>query len=66
MAGRSRPTLQKRLREQNRDQKRREKEQRREERKREGGGDPSAAGSGPDPDLDGIVPGPQRQPWMED
>lgn len=65
MAGRSRPTLQKRLREQNRDQKRREKEQRREERKREGGGDTSAAG-GVDPDLDGIVPGPQRQPWMED
>ena len=65
MAGRSRPTLQKRLREQNRDQKRREKEQRREDRKREGGPDPAATGVA-DPDLDGIVPGPQRQPWMED
>jgi hypothetical protein len=68
MASRGRPTLQKRLREQQREQRRRDKEQRREERRREREDtNPGTGGANDvDPDLAGIVPGPQRQPWMED
>ncbi|HKE17041.1 MAG TPA: hypothetical protein VKB80_19340 [Kofleriaceae bacterium] len=68
MAGRSRPSIEKRLREQARQQRQREKEQRRAERRRERDsrpGDPQN-GTGVDPDLEGIVPGPQEQPWMND
>jgi hypothetical protein len=62
MAGR--PTQQKRLREQAKQQKQKDKAERRAERQREkesrGGG-----ASGVDPDLAGIVPGPQPLPeWM--
>ena len=65
MSGRSRPSLEKRLREQQRQQRQREKEQRRAERKREKDSRPPGAPA-VDPDLDGIVPGPQEQPWMEE
>jgi hypothetical protein len=68
MSGRGRPSIEKRMREQQRQQRAREKEQRRAERKREkdsrpGGQDTPGA---VDPDLEGIVPGPQPQPWMDD
>ncbi|HWM85097.1 MAG TPA: hypothetical protein VNO33_04645 [Kofleriaceae bacterium] len=65
MSGRGRPSLEKRLREQARQQRAREKEQRRAERKREKDSRPQD-GTGVDPDLEGIVPGPQEQPWMDD
>lgn len=65
MAGRSRPSIEKRLREQARQQRAREKEQRRAERRRERETRPDGT-AGPDPDLEGIVPGPQPQPWMDD
>jgi hypothetical protein len=65
VAGRSRPSLEKRLREQQRQQRQREKEQRRAERKRERESRGPTQG-GVDPDLEGIVPGPQPQPWMDD
>jgi hypothetical protein len=58
-----RPSLAKRLREQARDQKARDKAQRRQERASRTDQD---APGGEDPDLAGIVPGPQEQPWMHD
>jgi len=58
-----RPSQAKRLREQQRDQKARDKAQRRQERANR----PANQGEdGVDPDIAGIVPGPQAQPWMED
>lgn len=67
MSGRGRPSIEKRMREQQRQQRAREKEQRRAERKRERDSRPAADGAtGGDPDLEGIVPGPQPQPWMDD
>ena len=57
-----RPSLAKRLREQARDQKARDKEQKRQERANR----PARSEDGVDPDLAGIVPGPQEQPWMND
>lgn len=65
MSGRSRPSLEKRLREQQRQQRAREKEQRRAERKREKESRGPNQG-GTDPDLEGIVPGPQPHPFMDD
>jgi len=66
VSGRSRPSLEKRLREQQRQQRAREKEQRRAERKRERDQRPDGAAATVDPDLEGIVPGPQEQPWMDE
>jgi hypothetical protein len=66
MSGRGRPSIEKRMREQQRQQRAREKEQRRAERKRERDSRPAADGATGDPDLEGIVPGPQPQPWMDD
>jgi hypothetical protein len=58
-----RPSLAKRLREQARDQKARDKAQRRQEKSSRPANSPD---DGVDPDIAGIVPGPQAQPWMED
>jgi hypothetical protein len=66
MSSRGRPSLEKRLREQARQQRAREKEQRRADRKRERDARPDGSPAAGDPDLDGIVPGPQQQPWMDD
>jgi len=57
---RPRPTQQKRLREQTRDQRKREKAERRAERQRDRASRDPADG---DPDLAGIVPGPQPPLW---
>jgi hypothetical protein len=67
MAKKSRPTLQKREKEKNRIQKRKEKEARRLESK-EAKSDQSAAVGGEDPDIAGILPGPQPLPeqWYHD
>jgi len=66
MANRSRPTFQKRAKERARQQKQREKAMRRLEAKRE------KAQAGPrregdeDPDIAGIVPGPQPPLWDDE
>jgi hypothetical protein len=60
----SRPTQNKRARERARQERRLEKEARRADRARQ----PArrAAADGEDPDIAGIVPGPQRSPWGDD
>jgi len=69
MAGRGRPTYLKRQREAARQRRKMDKLEKRAMRKVEK--DETETSAAPpdldgDPDLDGIVPGPQRQPWMED
>jgi hypothetical protein len=58
MANRSRPTLQKREREKAKQERQRQKEQRRQEAKERRGSVAPRTGD-EDPDLAGIVPGPQ-------
>jgi hypothetical protein len=61
----SRPTQNKRARERARQEKQQQKQARRLEaktRKSDGGG----GSSGEDPDIAGIVPGPQPNPWGDD
>ena len=60
----SRPTQNKRARERARQEKRQEKEARRADKARQRAR-PEAT-SGEDPDIAGIVPGPQRSPWDDD
>jgi hypothetical protein len=64
MAGRARPSINKRLREANKKEKQAAKAERRqqraEERKQRG---PAGAD---DPDIAGIVPGPQPLPWDDE
>jgi hypothetical protein len=55
-------SVNKRQRERSREDKRKRKEERRQERKLE----EKDAGTGEDPDLAGIVPGPQPKPWDEE
>lgn len=66
MAGHTRPSVNKRLREAQKKEKQAAKAERRaqraEERKARG---PSASGS-EDPDIAGIVPGPQPLPWADE
>jgi hypothetical protein len=59
MANRSRPTLQKREREKAKQERQRQKEQRRQDAKERRGSTPLRPGGDEDPDLAGIVPGPQ-------
>ena len=65
MAGHTRPSINKRLREAQKREKQTAKAERRaqraEERKQKG-----PAGGSEDPDIAGIVPGPQALPWGED
>lgn len=61
----SRPTQNKRARERARQERRQMKEARRQEAKhRKGPGSPVAPGE--DPDIAGIVPGPQASPWGDE
>jgi hypothetical protein len=61
----SRPTQNKRARERARQEKRQQKEARRlEARQRKSTGGPAAPGE--DPDIAGIVPGPQPSPWGDE
>jgi hypothetical protein len=57
----SNPSVNKRLKERNRQDRQKEKEARREQRKQEKGQRPTTPG-GEDPDIAGIVPGPQPIP----
>ena len=65
MAGHTRPSVNKRLREAQKKEKQAAKAERRaqraEERKQKG-----STAVGEDPDIAGIVPGPQPLPWGED
>ena len=65
MANRTRPTLEKRAKERARQEKRKLKDERRAAAKMERANNPRAPG-GEDPDIAGIVPGPQPSPWGDD
>jgi hypothetical protein len=61
----SRPTQNKRARERARQEKRQQKEARRQENRGRRDSGP-LVGPGEDPDIAGIVPGPQPSPWEDD
>jgi hypothetical protein len=61
----SRPTQNKRARERARQEKQQHKQARRLEAKARKVNEPSS-GSGEDPDIAGIVPGPQPNPWGDE
>ena len=65
MANRTRPTLEKRAKERARQEKRKAKEERRASAKAQKANSPRREGE-EDPDIAGIVPGPQPNPWGDD
>ena len=65
MANRTKVTQQKRARERAKQERQMEKTRRREEAKVRKANEPQQAG-GEDPDIAGIVPGPQPRPWEDD
>lgn len=65
MANRTKVTQQKRARERARQERQQEKTRRREEAKIRKANAPHAD-TGEDPDIAGIIPGPQPSPWGED
>lgn len=65
MANRTRPTLEKRAKERARQEKRKLKEEKRLSAKADKANNPRQ-GSNEDPDIAGIVPGPQPNPWGDD
>ena len=65
MASRPKVTQQKRARERARQERQQEKLRRRDEAKERRANTPAAPG-GEDPDIAGIVPGPQPSPWGDD
>ena len=65
MANRTRPTLEKRAKERARQEKRQKKEERRANAKIQRSQAPRQDGV-EDPDIAGIVPGPQPSPWGEE
>lgn len=65
MVNRSRPTLLKRQREKERQQRQKDKAARRVEAKSRKSDEPRREGD-EDPDIAGIVPGPQPMPWLEE
>jgi hypothetical protein len=66
MANRTKVTQQKRARERAKQERMQEKNRRREEAKTRKANDPQAPASGDeDPDIAGIVPGPQPRPWED-
>ncbi|MFN7983104.1 MAG: hypothetical protein U0Q11_14715 [Vicinamibacterales bacterium] len=65
MANRTRPTLEKRAKERARQEKRKQKEERRATAKAQKGNSPRGVGD-EDPDIAGIVPGPQPSPWGDE
>jgi hypothetical protein len=62
----SRPTQLKRARERARQEKQKEKTARRLEAKTRKANEPSGGTGGEDPDIAGIVPGPQASPWGDE
>ena len=65
MASRPKVTQQKRARERARQERQQEKLRRREETKERRANTPTVAG-GEDPDIAGIIPGPQPSPWGDE
>jgi hypothetical protein len=65
VANRTRPTLEKRAKERARQEKRQKKEERRANAKIQRAQSPKQEG-GEDPDIAGIVPGPQPSPWEDE
>jgi hypothetical protein len=65
VANRTRPTLEKRAKERARQERRKQKEERRASAKAQRAAAPRRSGE-EDPDIAGIVPGPQPSPWGED
>ena len=65
MANRTRPTLEKRAKERARQEKRKLKDERRANAKIQKAANPRQDGE-EDPDIAGIVPGPQASPWGDD
>ena len=65
MANRTRPTLEKRAKERARQEKRQKKEERRANAKLQRSQNPKQEGA-EDPDIAGIVPGPQPSPWGDE
>jgi hypothetical protein len=65
MASRPKVTQQKRARERARQERQQEKLRRRDEAKERRANAPATAG-GEDPDIAGIIPGPQPRPWDDD
>ena len=67
MANRTKVTQQKRARERAKQERMQEKTRRREEVKVRKANEPATAGLvGEDPDIAGIIPGPQPRPWEDD
>jgi hypothetical protein len=64
MANRTKVTQQKRARERAKQERQQEKTRRREEAKVRKANEPHQAG-GEDPDIAGIIPGPQPRPWED-
>jgi hypothetical protein len=62
----SRPTQNKRARERAKQEKQQQKAARRLESKQRRAAEPNVGSSGDDPDIAGIVPGPQPSPWGDD
>jgi len=65
VANRTRPTLEKRAKERARQEKRKQKDERRATAKSQRAANPRP-GDGEDPDIAGITPGPQPNPWGDD
>ena len=65
MANRTRPTLEKRAKERARQEKRKLKEERRANAKVQRAANPKREGD-VDPDIAGITPGPQPNPWGDE
>ncbi len=65
MANRTRPTLEKRAKERARQEKRKQKEERRATAKVQRVNSPRREGE-EDPDIAGIIPGPQPSPWDDE
>ena len=67
MANRTKVTQQKRARERAKQERMQEKTRRREEAKTRKASEPQQTSSGDeDPDIAGIIPGPQPSPWGDD
>ena len=66
MANRTKVTQQKRARERAKQERMQEKTRRREEVKVRKANEPSMDTAGEDPDIAGIIPGPQPRPWDDE
>ena len=66
MANRTKVTQQKRARERAKQERQQEKTRRREEAKTRKANEPQQPGGDEDPDIAGIVPGPQRIAWNDE